>query len=569
MKYVFKRFWPYMRQYKFYYVIVIAGLFMVAGGTAGMTYLIKPMMDELFINKNQELLFFLPALLITVLMVKGVGRYIQAYFTTYIGQSIIKTIRDELLERLLKMEIDFFYKTQKGKLISRITSDTARIQSMVSDAIPTIAREGLTVVALVGVVIYHSPLLAFYALVVMPLALYPLSLLAKRMKKISKSSQEKVADIVSRLSEIFNNIEVIKANHTEAFETVRYEKDNRKFFRLSMKATKTNQLISPLMELLGAVAGSVVIIVGANAVFSGEMTVGTFFSFTMALFQIYTPLKMISMQYNKLQDAIVAGERVFEYLDLVPEIKDHGTKNLEDIQSVEFDNVVLRYGDKVALRGINLNVERGETVALVGDSGGGKSSLVNLLVRFYEADEGKLLINGTDIREYATLELRKNIAYVTQRVFIFNDTVAANVAYGEEIDEERVVYALKEANAWDFVSQMEEGIHTVLDEFGVNLSGGQRQRISIARAIYKDPKLLILDEATSALDNKSEALIQEAFDRLTKGRITFVIAHRLSTVQHADKIAVLRHGQIVCMDKDDVLSETCEEYQKLKRSHQF
>ena len=558
-----------MRQYKFYYVIVIAGLFMVAGGTAGMTYLIKPMMDELFINKNQELLFFLPALLITVLMVKGVGRYIQAYFTTYIGQSIIKTIRDELLERLLKMEIDFFYKTQKGKLISRITSDTARIQSMVSDAIPTIAREGLTVVALVGVVIYHSPLLAFYALVVMPLALYPLSLLAKRMKKISKSSQEKVADIVSRLSEIFNNIEVIKANHTEAFETVRYEKDNRKFFRLSMKATKTNQLISPLMELLGAVAGSVVIIVGANAVFSGEMTVGTFFSFTMALFQIYTPLKMISMQYNKLQDAIVAGERVFEYLDLVPEIKDHGTKNLEDIQSVEFDNVVLRYGDKVALRGINLNVERGETVALVGDSGGGKSSLVNLLVRFYEADEGKLLINGTDIREYATLELRKNIAYVTQRVFIFNDTVAANVAYGEEIDEERVVYALKEANAWDFVSQMEEGIHTVLDEFGVNLSGGQRQRISIARAIYKDPKLLILDEATSALDNKSEALIQEAFDRLTKGRITFVIAHRLSTVQHADKIAVLRHGQIVCMDKDDVLSETCEEYQKLKRSHQF
>ena len=558
-----------MRHYKIYYVIVIIGLFMVAGGTAGMTYLIKPMMDELFINKNEGLLFFLPALLIAVLMIKGVGRYIQAYFTTYIGQSIIKTIRDELLERLLKMEIDFFYRTQKGKLISRITSDTARIQSMVSDAIPTIAREGLTVVALVGVVIYHSPLLAFYALVVLPLALYPLSLLSKRMKKISKSSQEKVADIVSRLSEIFNNIEVIKANHTEAFETVRYEKDNRKFFRLSMKATKTNQLISPLMELLGAIAGSVVIIVGAHAVFSGEMTVGTFFSFTMALFQIYTPLKMISMQYNKLQDAIVAGERVFEYLDLVPEIKDHGTKKLEDVQSVVFDNVVLRYGDKTALRGINLTAEKGETVALVGDSGGGKSSLVNLLVRFYEANEGQLLINGTDIREYATMELRKNIAYVTQRVFIFNDTVVANVAYGEEIDEERVIYALKEANAWEFVSQMEEGIHTILDEFGVNLSGGQRQRISIARAIYKDPKLLILDEATSALDNKSEALIQEAFDRLTKGRITFVIAHRLTTVQHADKIAVLRHGQIVCMDKDDVLSETCEEYQKLKRSHQF
>lgn len=558
-----------MRRYKIYYVIVILGLFMVAGGTAGMTYLIKPMMDELFINKNQELLFFLPAVLIAILMIKGIGRYIQAYFTAYIGQSIIKTIRDELLETLLKMEIDFFYRTQKGKLISRITSDTARIQSMVSDAIPTIAREGLTIIALVAVVIYHSPLLAFYALVVLPLALYPLSLLAKRMKRISRSSQEKVADIVSRLSEIFNNVEVIKANNTEAFEIVRYEKDNRKFFKLAMKATKTNQLISPLMELLGAVAGSVVIIVGAHAVFNGEMTVGTFFSFTMALFQIYTPMKIISMQYNKLQDAIVAGERVFEYLDLRPEIKEHGTVEIDAITKVSFRDVVLKYGDKAALKGINLTAQKGETVALVGDSGGGKSSMVNLLVRFYEANEGELLINDTDIKELDIRSLRNNIAFVTQRVFIFNDSVAANVAYGEAIDEERIIHALKEANAWDFVSEMPDGIHTVLDEFGVNLSGGQRQRISIARAIYKDPKMLILDEATSALDNKSEALIQEAFDRLTKGRITFIIAHRLSTVQHADKIAVLRHGKIVCIDKESVLAETCPEYQRLKQANTF
>lgn len=569
MKYIFKRFWPYMRQYKFYFLIVFIGLIMVAGGTAGMSYMIKPMMDEIFINKNQEMFYILPLILVGVFMAKGIGRYIQAYFTVYIGQSIIKTIRGELLETLLKMEMDFFNKNQKGKLISRITSDTSRIQSMVSDAIPMIAREGLTVVALVGVVIYHSPLLAFYALVVMPLAIYPLSRLVKRMKKISKSSQEKIADIMSRLSEIFNNVEVIKANSTEAYECVRFEKDNQKFFKLAMKATKINQLVSPLMEALGSIAGAVVIIVGGHAVFNDEMTVGTFFSFMTALFMIYTPLKMISMQYNKLQDGVVAGERVFEFLDLEPEIKDHGTQKLGDVTTVEFKDVVLSYGDKIALKGINLSAVKGETVALVGDSGGGKSSLVNLLVRFYEASEGELLINGTDIREFDTEELRKNIAYVTQRVFIFNDSVAANVAYGEVIDEERVVYALKEANAWEFVSEMPEGVHTVLDEFGVNLSGGQRQRISIARAIYKDPKLLILDEATSALDNKSEALIQDAFDHLTRGRITFVIAHRLSTVKNADKIAVLRHGKIVCMDTDAVLSEQCEEYQKLKRSHQF
>jgi len=558
-----------MRRYKFYFFIVVIGLVMVAGGTAGMSYMIKPMMDEIFIKKDEAMLYILPLILIGVFMTKGIGRYIQAYFTTYIGQSIIKTVRDELLERLLKMEMDFFNRSQKGMLLSRITADTGRIQSMVSDAIPSVAREALTVVALVGVVIYHSPLLAFYALVVMPLALYPLSLLGKRMKRISRSSQEKNADIVSRLSEIFNNVEVIKANHTEDFECVRFEKDNQKFFKLAMKATKTNQLISPLMEALGSIAGAVVIIVGGRAVFNDEMTVGTFFSFVTALFMIYTPLKIISMYYNKLQDAVVAGERIFEFLDLQPEIKEHGTVSLTDIDRVEFRDVVLRYGEKTALDGINLTVQKGETVALVGDSGGGKSSLVNLLVRFYEANEGGLFVNGTDIREFDVGELRRNIAYVTQRVFVFNDTVAANVAYGEAIDEERVEYALKEANAWEFVETMEAGIHTVLDEFGVNLSGGQRQRISIARAIYKNPKMLILDEATSALDNKSEALIQEAFDHLTKGRITFVIAHRLSTVKHADKIAVLRHGKIACIDTEEALSENCPDYQRLKAANTF
>lgn len=558
-----------MRQYKFYFFIVAVGLVLVAGGTAGMSYMIKPMMDEIFINKNKEMFYILPMILVVVFMAKGIGRYIQAYFTVYIGQSIIKTIRDELLENLLRMDMDFFNKSQKGMLISRITSDTSRIQSVVSDAIPIIAREGLTVIALIGVVIYHSPLLAFYALVILPLAIYPLSLLVNRMKKISRSSQERIANITSRLSEIFNNIEVIKANSTEAFESIRFEKDNQKFFKLAMKATKTNQLISPLMEALGAGAGAVVIIVGGHAVFNGEMTVGTFFSFITALFMIYTPIKLISFHYNKLQDAIVAGERIFEYLDLEADIKTHGTLAVEKIDRISFRDVVLRYGDKVALNGINLEVRQGETIALVGDSGGGKSSLVNLLVRFYEANEGELLINDTDIREFDIRELRKNIAFVTQRVFIFNDTVAANVAYGEVWDEERVVYALKEANAWDFVEEMPGGIHAVLDEFGVNLSGGQRQRISIARAIYKDPKMLILDEATSALDNKSEALIQEAFEHLTKGRITFIIAHRLSTVQHADKIAVLRHGKIVCIDRESVLAENCPEYQRLKQANTF
>lgn len=558
-----------MREYKLQFVFAFLGVILVAAGTAGMTYMIKPIMDEIFINKNRELLFFLPFLIVVVYLAKGVGRFLQAYFTVFIGQSIIKTMRDELLEKLLSMDMKFFNQTQSGGLISRITSDTARIQSVVSDAIPTITRELLTVIALLGVAIHHSPKLSFFALVILPAAIYPLSLLVKRMKKISKASQEKIADITSRLSEIFNNVEMIKASSAEKFECDRFEKHNNKFFKLAMKAVKTNELVGPIMEILGAASAVAVVIVGGNEVLSGNMTAGTFFSFMAALFMLYTPIKMISSKYNKLQDAIVASNRIFEYLDLEPEIKSGGTLKITDINSIKFDSVVLKYGDKIALKGINFEVFRGETLALVGDSGGGKSSLVNLLVRFYEPSEGKISIEDTDIKDFDIVSLRKNISFVTQRVFIFNDTIAQNVAYGEEIDEERIIKALKEANAWDFISELKDGIHTQLDEFGANLSGGQRQRISIARAIYKNPKILILDEATSALDNKSEALIQEAFKRLSKGKITFVIAHRLSTVKNADKIAVLKHGKIICIDKEEALSQNCEEYIRLKNSNNF
>ncbi len=569
MKEVLRRFWPYMRDYKLYFFFALVGVVMVAAGTAGITYMIKPIMDEIFVNKDETLFYVLPALLVGIYTLKGFGRFVQAYFTVYIGQSIIRRVRGELLGTLLKMDMAFFNRTQKGVLMSRITNDTSRIQSVVSDAIPLILRESLTIVALLGVVIYHSPKLAFFALVVMPMAAYPLSILIKKMKRISRSSQEKIADITARLTEIFNNVEMVKANTTERFECERFEKDNEKFFRLAMKATKTNELVNPLMEILGAIGGAVVVIVGGHEVLNGTMTVGTFFSFIAALFMLFTPIKMITSYYNRMQDAVVAAERVFEFLDLRPEIKPQGKLPVERIDTVRFENVILNYEEKTALKGIDLEANLGETVALVGDSGGGKTSLVNLLVRFYDVSGGQLLINGTDIREYNLESLRQNIAFVTQRVFIFNDTIAANVAYGLEINEEQVVHALKEANAWEFVSELPEGIHTVLDEAGVNLSGGQRQRISIARAIYKNPKLLILDEATSALDNKSEALIQEAFERLRHGRITFVIAHRLSTVKDAEKIAVLRHGKVVCMDREEVLSRECPEYQRLKANNQF
>jgi len=419
MIYLLKRFWKYARVYKLQYVYAFIGVLMVSGGTAGITYLIKPVMDKVFIEKDEKLLYLLPIAIIVIMFLKSFGRFVQTYYTVFVGQRVLATLKNELLKNLLNQDMDFFNKTQKGKLISRVLNDTSRIERIVSTSIPLIIREVMTALGLLGVVIYHSPKLAFFSLIVIPFSVYPLSKLAKKMKKISRSSQEKIADVTSRLSEIFNNIEIIKSSVSEKFEYERFKNDNEKFFNLIIKATKTNALVAPLMEFLGGFGVAVVIVIGGRAVFSGEMSVGEFFSFITSLFMIYTPIKFISNEYNRLQDAIVAGERIFEYIDLKPDIKSCGNKELSFIKRIEFKDVKLKYGDKEALKGINLTANEGESVALVGDSGGGKSSLVNLLVRFYESSSGEILINGQDIKEYDIKSLRKNIAFVTQRVFIF------------------------------------------------------------------------------------------------------------------------------------------------------
>jgi len=387
------------------------------------------------------------------------------------------------------------------------------------------------------------------------------------MKHISRLAQEKISDITSTLGEIFNNIEIIKANSTEKFEAQRFEEDNKLFFNLNMKAVKTSELVSPIMETLGSIGVVVVIIMGGTEVIDGKLSVGSFFSFLTALFMLYTPVKRISSALNQMQDAVAASERIFYLMDLNASIKGGEKALTEDISDITFENVSLSYGKAHALHNINLHAKKGDVIALVGDSGGGKSSLVNLLVRFYDPDNGKVLFNTTDIKDYTLKSLRDTISMVTQRVYIFNKTVAENVAYGQTMDESRVIQSLQDANAMAFINSLDEGIHTVLQEFGANLSGGQRQRIAIARAFYKNPKILILDEATSALDNKSEKEIGKALEKLQKGRITFMIAHRLSTVEHADKLIVLKGGEVMCEGSDKILLDSCEEYQKLKNTY--
>jgi len=564
VKLVLKRFSPYFKDYIPYFVFAVIGMILASSGTAASAYLVKPLLDDIFVAKDAQMLRLLPFAIIAVYVAKESGRYMQSYFTSLIGHDIIRRFRDRVLKNLLIQDISFFHKYRTGELISRNTNDVEKVRTVVSNMIPEFLRETLTIFGLVGVVIYQSPTLAFYALIIMPLAVIPLSKLAKKMKNISRQSQEKVSDVTAKLSEIFNNVEVIQASNSQQHEQELFAKENKKYFNLTMKSVKVSQLVSPMMETLGSIGVSTVIIVGGMEVINDNMSMGAFFSFLTALFMLYTPIKRLSSLYNSLQEAIAASERIFFLLDKKPTIVGGDKEVPETINSVEFENVELKYGEKKALNGINLKANQGEFVALVGDSGGGKSSLVNMIIRFYDPSAGFIKINGIDIKEFSLKSLRDSIAIVTQRVYIFHESVAANVAYGQEIDRDKVVEALKKANAYEFIEELPDGIDTILDESGTNLSGGQRQRIAIARAIYINPKILIMDEATSALDSKSEKKITEAMENLIKDKITFVIAHRLSTVQKADKIAVLQHGKVAAIGTDSELKKSSKEYIKLK-----
>lgn len=563
MKEFYKHYFPYIKNYKLKFFYAVIGMFLVASGTAGTVYIIEPLLDDIFINKDTDMLYIMPFVVVAIYTFKGIGGYIQKYYISYIGYDIVRIMRDKLLKHILNLDMSFFQKKHGGELISRITNDINRIQTAVSSYVADIIREFLTIVGLIAVAIYQSPELAFYGLVVLPLAIWPLSILAKKMKKLSFKSQESISDITSNLSETFNNVELIKANSTNDLELKNFEKHNANFFGITLKTVKANALVSPTMEIIGSIGFAVVIMVGGNQVINGTLTTGSFLSFTTALFSLYTPIKRLSSLYNQLQDAIAADIRIKDIFAQTASIKSGDKDFPKQIEKIEFKNVDLKYDDFTALKNISLTANKGEKFALVGDSGGGKSSVINLLIRFYDTAKGSILFNDTNIKDLDIESLRANISIVTQRVYIFNDSIAANISYGFELNEEKVIQALKQAHAYDFVSKMEDGIYTKLDEFGTNLSGGQRQRIAIARALYKNPQILILDEATSALDNESESIISEVIDEVSKDKITFVIAHRLSTIKNANKIAVFQKGEIVAIDNEENLLKNCEEYQRL------
>ncbi len=563
----FKRLLPYLKGYKQYYIFVTIGIILTAIGTVATAHIIQPILDDIFIAKNHEALYIFPIFIFIIYFVKGIGRYITGYFTNAIGESVIMNLRNEMLNKILHFDLAHINSIRNGELMSRISGDIARVKFVVSDMLPELSRESVTVIGLIIYVFYQNPVLSFYALVILPITFYPLSILSKKMKDSSKISQERSADLMSRLSEIFNNIEIIKANSKETFELSQFKQDSLSLLDISLQSAKIYQFVSPMMEMYSSLSIALVIIFGGQAVIDGDMTVGNFFAFLTAIGLLFDPIKKISAIFNKMQDGISAIERIFQIINIQPEIIS-GDIKIDSINNIKFKNVCFSYGEITVLSNINFDIYRGETIALIGESGGGKSSILNLIIRFLDRTNGDLFINNIDISQIALPSLREQISFVSQRVYLFNDTVAKNVAYGDEVNPERVIEALKIADAFLFVEDM-GGINSMILQFGNNLSGGQRQRISIARALYKKSSILILDEATSALDNNSEQRILENLKQYIKDKIVITVAHRLSTISRADKIAVFSKGKIVAFGKHEELIKYSNEYQNLYNSGLF
>ena len=575
----------YLRLLKFLFhylvqlVLAIVFMLTLALSNGAMAYLVGPVLKFLFTNNAEDtirlvpidlftfnraqMLIAVPVIIILVAFIKGLSFFWQAYFMGYVGQKMVADIRLHLYQHILNLPISYLSKSSTGQLMSRMTNDVGMLQNTAANSVATVLRESFSIIVLAIVVITRDWKLALAAFITFPLAIYPLVRFSKKMRKVSTQGQTTMGAMTILMHEAIAGIRIVKAFCMEKYEEMRFSKENERFTKLSMKSIRVRSISSPLMETLRAIGLACAIWYAAYRIQSGSLTPDDFMSFSVALLMLYPSIKALNGVNMNIQQGLAAAARVFELLDVPQETKDkESAKSIDNIhQEIEFKDVSFRYGDKWVLKDINLKVKKGEVIAIVGTSGVGKTTFVNLLPRFYDVTEGTILFDGVDIRDITKGSLRAQIAIVSQQVILFNDTVEKNIAYGDvDRSEANIINAAKAANADAFIRKFPQGYDTIIGEGGIKLSGGERQRLSIARAILKNAPILILDEATSSLDTESEMEVQRGLQYLIQGRTTFVVAHRLSTVRNADRIIVLAGGGIKEVGRHEELLKLGGEY---------
>jgi len=555
---LYKRLLKFLKPYSTRLGIAMVCMVILAACTAGMAWLLQPALDQALSGKSPEYVYMIPLGVILLYLVKGSAYFGQSYLMGWIGQRVIYDLRDQIYTVLSNQSLSFFAHRKTGEVLTRISYDVTLVQSAVSTSVTALMRDTMSIIFLVAVVFYQDWLLALIVIAVFPVVVYPILRFGRKMRSASYDGQVVMGKMSSLVEETVGGIRVVKAFGMENYERRRFRDLIGEFMHHQMQVLRVNAMSFPVMELVAGFGIAGVLYYGGLRVASGEATAGTLMSFLAATLMLYEPVKRLSAANNQIQQGLAAAERIFDILDEKNDVEDaEYAKKIEQFQhGIRLENVALQYAntDKAVMSHINLEVKHGQVVALVGRSGAGKSTLANLVPRFMDVTEGRVLIDGMDVRDVTQKSLRQHMALVTQDVVLFNDTVRNNIAYGyEDMNQERVENIAKAANAHDFIMKLPDGYDTMVGERGVILSGGQRQRLSLARALLKDAPILILDEATSSLDTESEHLVQQAIERLMKGRTVIVIAHRLSTIRHADTIVVLDDGSILQQGNHEAL----------------
>jgi len=554
---VFQRLLRYAAPYRTRLVCAIVAMLVYAGASAYLASLVRPIFDQVLPNR-ERLLYTSVAILVAYLL-KGIGSYLSDYWMADVGQHVVKDVRSALFRHILDQSASFFSRHTTGQLLSRVTNDVAQVQRAVSETIGDLLRESLAIVGYTALLFYYDARLALVCLTGAPLVIYPLARLGRRVRKTTRRSQEQLEHLSHLGAEAFAAHRIVKAFGAEAREGEKFGRELFHLYRTNMKVTSIMSVLPPVMELLGAVGLIGALWYGSRQIAAARLTPGEFTSFLAALLLMYGPIKKLSRVNANLQQTVAASERIFEVLDTHSEVPEPpGAPPLPPFaESIVFRNVTFAYEDvrpRTILRGISLDVRTGEMVAIVGRSGAGKTTLVNLLPRFFDVTDGTILIDGRDIRQVTLASLRSQIGIVTQETVLFDDTIANNIAHGEvRASREEIEAAARTAHAHEFIATLPNGYNTFIGERGQRLSGGQRQRLAIARALLKNAPILILDEATSSLDAESERLVQDALATLMLNRTSFVIAHRLSTIRRADAIVVLEKGRVVEVGRHDEL----------------